>query len=241
MQKGRIHSIETMGLVDGPGVRFVVFLQGCQLRCAFCHNPDTWSLTEGEEISPRELVEKIKRYQPYFTRSKGGVTFSGGEPLLQPDFLIECLKLCKAEGIHTALDTAGVGLGRYDEILTYTDLVLLDIKHIQPEKYQFITGQTMDKYNEFINILNQTKTDVWLRAVIIPGINDNLDYIRDLWEVGKRFRRIKKFELLPYHTLGINKYEALGIGYRLKDTPPMNRKHVEKWQDTLNKALISDE
>lgn len=239
MQKGRIHSIETMGLVDGPGVRFVVFMQGCLLRCAFCHNPDTWNITEGEEISPHELVDKIRRYKPYFSHS-GGVTFSGGEPLLQPDFLIECLKLCKEEGIHTALDTAGVGIGKYEEILEYTDLVLLDIKHINREKYRFITGHTMDDYNEFAKVLNKFRTDVWIRAVIVPGFNDNLDYIRDLWETGKKFRRIKKFELLPYHTLGVNKYEALGIKYRLSDTPPMERKHAEKWQEILNKALIAE-
>ena len=128
MVKGKIHSIESMGLVDGPGIRVVVFFQGCKLRCAYCHNPDTWKFSGGIEMTPEELIQKIVRFKPYFNRSGGGVTFSGGDPLMQPEFLLECLKLCKQNGIHTAIDTSGFGNGDYAEILKYTDLVLLDIK-----------------------------------------------------------------------------------------------------------------
>ena len=137
MLKGRIHSIETMGLVDGPGIRVVVFMQGCALRCQYCHNPDTWS-DKGEdnlELTPEELVNRIVRFRSYFERSGGGVTFSGGDPLRQPEFLKECLKLCKEKGIHTTLDTSGVGAGNYEEILKYTDLVLFDVKHLTAEGY----------------------------------------------------------------------------------------------------------
>ena len=138
---GRVHSLESMGLVDGPGIRTVVFLQGCRLRCSFCHNPDTWQLSGGEVFSAEQLMAKIRRFKPYFLRSGGGVTFSGGEPLLQPAFLLEMLKLLKREGIHTCLDTAGVGEGDYTEILRHTDLILYDIKHIDPALYQSMTGQ----------------------------------------------------------------------------------------------------
>ena len=235
---GRIHSIESMGLVDGPGIRYVVFMQGCHIRCVYCHNPDTWSLSGGTPIMAAELIKKIVRFKPYFKRSGGGVTFSGGEPLLQPDFLIEILTLCKKEGIHTAVDTAGVGLGKYDEILKLTDLVLLDVKHTREEDYKKITGFGMDSFHEFAAALKRAgKTDVWIRAVIIPGINDYPDYVRDLWEFAKKLPRVKKFELLPYHTLGVNKYSRLGIEYPLKDTQPMDRRHVQKWQDVLNRAL----
>ncbi len=127
--QGNIHSIETLGTLDGPGIRMVVFFQGCRLRCAYCHNPDTWAFRKGISTTSENIVEKAKRYKPYFKFNDGGVTFSGGEPLMQPEFLLECLKLCKREGIHTVLDTAGVGMGDYEEILNYTDLVILDIKH----------------------------------------------------------------------------------------------------------------
>lgn len=146
---GKIHSIETMGLVDGPGIRVVVFLQGCALRCKFCHNPDTWAMNGGEEYTPEQLVKKIERFKSYFSSSGGGVTFSGGEPLRQPEFLLECLKLCKSKGINTCIDTAGYGFGDYDEILKYTDLVLFDIKHITREGYKNITLMEIDESFKF--------------------------------------------------------------------------------------------
>ena len=155
MTTGRIHSIESMGLVDGPGIRVVVFFQGCSLRCKYCHNPDTWEYGGGEEYTASELVDKIKRYKPYFETSNGGVTFSGGEPLRQPEFLIEALKLCKQEGIHTCIDTSGFGVGMYDEILKYTDLVLFDIKELTKENYKKVTLMNIDESLKFLEACHE--------------------------------------------------------------------------------------
>lgn len=238
--KGKIHSYESMGLVDGPGVRFVIFFQGCKLRCSFCHNPDTWSQTIGNEITAGELFDKIKRYKPYFMSSGGGVTFSGGDPLLQSEFLTAMLKLCKAEKIHTAIDTAGVGdRTDYSEILSLADLVMLDVKHLDDLEYKKITGKNMEDYKSFAEQLRLFNTDVWLRAVIVPTINNNLSYIRALSEYAKTFPNIKKVELLPYHTLGVNKYKELGIEYKLYEILPMDKSVIERWQIKIN-SEISD-
>ncbi len=232
--EGYIHSYESMGLVDGPGIRFVVFLQGCGLRCSFCHNPDTWNMKDGTKISAEELFSKILRYKPYFATSGGGVTFSGGEPLMQPEFLIEMLKLCKEEGIHTAIDTAGVGRGDVDKILSLTDLVMLDVKHLDEEKYRDITDHGLSVFNEFAEKLKKSSVDVWLRAVIIPTINNNLDYVGKVADYAETFPNIKKVELLPYHTLGVNKYKELGIQYRLKNVAPMDKRVTDMWQERIN-------
>lgn len=240
MTKGYIHSVESMGLVDGPGIRYVVFMQGCALRCQFCHNPDTWAVRTGEEVSSEELFRKILRFRPYFESSGGGVTFSGGEPLLQPEFLTEMLRRCKEAGIHTAIDTAGGAFGDFGEILDLADLLLLDIKHTEQEGYEKITGRSMEMYRQFTAQLQKHPVDLWIRAVIVPGIHDDLDYIREIWAAAKKLPRVKKIELLPYHTLGVNKYRSLGIPYPLEGVPPMDRRHVERWQDTLNRALISE-
>lgn len=239
MSKGFIHSFESMGLVDGPGIRFVVFFQGCSLRCSFCHNPDTWEFNAGMKISPETLMAKIVRFRPYFERSGGGVTFSGGEPLMQYEFLVDMLRLCKESGIHTAIDTAGIGPSDCRKALELADLILLDIKHINDEGYKSITGAEMTAFRRFVEQLKEVQPDVWLRAVIVPGINDNLDYIKDLWSFAKKIPRVQKFELLPYHTLGVNKYEHLGIEYPLADVMPMDRSIVQEWQDMLNKVLIA--
>ncbi|MBQ2615172.1 MAG: pyruvate formate lyase-activating protein [Clostridia bacterium] len=238
MAKGYIHSIESMGMVDGPGVRCVVFMQGCAMRCQYCHNPDTWKLQVGEEVEAKDLFAKILRFRPYFESSGGGVTFSGGEPLLQKEFLTEMLQLCKAEGIHTAIDTAGGGMGDFGEILDLADLLLLDIKHTNEEKYRELTGISIGRYEFFVSQLKEHPVDVWLRAVIIPGINDNDGYIQDLWEAAKQIPNVKKIELLPYHTMGVKKYEAMGMPYPLEGVPAMDRKKVAQWQEKLNKALI---
>lgn len=240
MAKGYIHSVESMGLVDGPGVRYVVFMQGCPLRCKFCHNPDTWNLKGGEETEPQELFQKILRFRPYFEASGGGVTFSGGEPLMQKEFLTEMLTLCKAEGIHTAIDTAGGGVGDFGEILDLADLVLLDIKQIHEDAYQSLTGISMERYQNFVSQLKQHPVDLWIRSVIVPGFNDSHAYIQDLWEVVKKLPRVKKIEVLPYHTLGVHKYEMLGIPYPLEGVEPMDKKLAAKWQEELNRILIAE-
>lgn len=238
MSEGYIHSIESMGLVDGPGIRFVVFFQGCRLRCSFCHNPDTWEFCEGAKYTSDELMAKILRYKPYFERSGGGVTFSGGDPLCQYEFLLEMIKKCKENGIHTAIDTSGVGHSDCRELLSLADLIMLDIKHINPNEYKQITGVEMSAFENFLAQVKEIRPDIWLRAVIIPTINDNFDYITELWHLAKSIPRVQKIELLPYHTLGVNKYEKLGLEYPLGDLPPMDKEQVRKWQDMLNKILI---
>jgi pyruvate formate lyase activating enzyme len=234
---GRIHSIESMGLVDGPGIRTVIFFQGCALRCAYCHNPDTWNTQEGTEITAEELLKKILRYKPYFERSDGGVTFSGGDPLLQPDFLIEILKLCKENGIHTTLDTSGYGLGKYDEILKYTDLVLLDIKHINDIGYKNLTGRDMHGFNAFLHATQKNGTKLWIRHVVVPGITDSEEHIIQLANIIKQINNVEKVELLPYHTLGLSKYENLGISYKLSGIEPMSKDKLSDLNKLLNENL----
>lgn len=238
MIKGRIHSIESMGLVDGPGIRTVVFFQGCKLRCAYCHNPDTWGLKGGIETTPEELVKKIIRFKPYFSKSGGGVTFSGGDPLVQPEFLLECLKLCKKNNIHTAVDTAGFGNGNYDEILKYTDLVLLDIKHINSNGYVKLTGKDTKGINLFLKSLRKTNTKVWVRHVVVPGITDSEDHIMNIAKIIKEeIPNAVKIELLPYHTLGVNKFKELNIPYRLEGIQPMDKERTYELQNILEKSI----
>lgn len=225
MIKGSINSIETFGLVDGPGIRTVIFMNGCKLRCKYCHNPEMWCLQE-TNYTPSDLVEKIVRFKPYFGNS-GGVTFSGGEPLLQPEFLIETMKLLKKENIHIALDTAGVGVGHYEEILKYTDLVLLDIKHIEKNKYTEITGYNIDEVEKFIEEINRQNKEVWIRQVIVPGIMDNDSYLTGLKEYLKRINNIKRIDFLPYHKLGEEKYKKLNIEYPYKDVNEMDKDKCE--------------
>ena len=184
--KGRINSIETMGLVDGPGIRFVSFFQGCKLRCLYCHNPETWALDgQSEEIEAQELVKKIERYKNYYG-ADGGATFSGGEPLLQPEFLLECLKLCREKGINTAIDTAGVGFGDYDEILKNCDLVILDVKAVDGEEYKKLVGQDIKFFNQFLEAVQKNGNRLWLRQVIAPGINDDEAHVLKLKKFAKK-------------------------------------------------------
>jgi len=217
---GRINSLQTMGLVDGPGIRSVIFFQGCSLRCAYCHNPETWECGQGQESSAQELVNKVARFLPYYRKSGGGVTCSGGEPLLQPEFLLEIFRLCQAKGIHTALDTSGVGLGSYEEILTATDLVILDIKHGDPIGFKALTGGDMRRLQEFIAALNKSMARVWVRHVVVPGLTDGQEHLTRLQQIISTIRKVDKVELLPYHQMGLHKYQALGYPYKLQDIQP---------------------
>lgn len=231
MKKGYISSVDSFGTVDGPGIRYVVFMQGCNLRCLYCHNPETWQINKGTiQLTPKELVEKIKKFKPYF-KNGGGVTFSGGEPLLQPEFLEECLALCKDEGINTAIDTAGEGLGDYEKILSLVDLVILDVKSTEEEEYKKITGKDMSKFKTFLSACKKSSVKMWIRQVIVPNINDDEAHVEKLNHFLKDIDNIEKVELLPYRTLGKTKYESLGIKYRLMDTPEMDEikcKELEK-------------
>ncbi|AGX42258.1 pyruvate formate-lyase-activating protein [Clostridium saccharobutylicum] len=230
---GKIHSIESMGLVDGPGIRVVVFFQGCALRCKFCHNPDTWSPNGGEEYTPEQLVRKIERFKPYFEKSGGGVTFSGGDPLRQPEFLLEVLKLCKKKDINTCIDTAGYGFGEYDEILKYTDLVLFDIKHITREGYKNITSMEIDESLKFLEAMKKNDTKIWIRHVIVPGITDKEEHLKQLKEFVDKIPNVEKVELLPYHLLGVNKYEGLGIKYPLEGVEAMDKETTKRYQKEI--------
>lgn len=237
MEKARIHSIETMGLVDGPGIRVVVFLQGCKLRCAYCHNPDTWNMNGGEEISSEDLLKKVKRFKSYFKNSGGGVTVSGGDPLLQPEFLVEFFKMCREEGIHTTLDTSGYGFGEYDEILKYTDLVLLDIKHLEEEAHRSLTGQSRHGFLEFLEALKRNNTKLWIRHVVVPGLTDGEDHIRRLAEYINEIPNVEKVQLLPYHVHGVNKYETLNIKYRLEGVEPLERERLDYLNGIMDDIL----
>ena len=231
---GHLDSIETMGLVDGPGVRVVVFMQGCPLRCIFCHNPETWHINDNYTITPDELVKTILKYKNYFG-DNGGVTFSGGEPLTQRDFLLETLKLCKKEKIHTCLDTSGVGKN-YEELLPYVDLVIMDIKALEKDKYKEITGyNNIDISLNFLDECQKQNKKMWLRQVIIPGVNDNEEYILSLKEFISKLKNIEKVELLPYHTYGVSKYKKLNIPYKLGDTKDMDIKKCQELEKLLLK------
>ena len=223
MVSGFVHSFESMGLVDGPGIRSVVFLQGCRLRCRYCHNPDTWSLQGGEETTAEALVKKLCRFKPYFARSGGGVTFSGGEPLMQPEFLAETLRLCRKAGIHTCIDTAGVGLGGYADILRHTDLVLYDVKHWDPEAYRSLTGLPMDGTLAFVEAVRASGTPMWVRHVVVPGLTDSRAHLAKLRDYAHTLPNVERVELLPYHLLGKNKFAELGVPYTLEGVPAMDK------------------
>ena len=233
-KSGYVHSIETMGLLDGPNIRVVVFLQGCPLRCLFCHNPDTWESIGKNKFTSKEIVDVVRKYRHYI-EDGGGVTFSGGEPLFQSEFLLETLKMCKKAGLHTCIDTSGTGYNKtmIREILKYTDLVLLDIKALDKAGYKKMTGIDIDQFEYFKSILNESEKKVWIRQVIVPGINDNEEYILKLKEYIKGINNIEKIELLPYHTMGVSKYEKMGIKYRLENVPDMDVEKCKQLEDLL--------
>ncbi len=230
--KGAIDSIETFGLLDGPGIRTVVFFSGCPLRCLFCHNPEMWMMSS-KNYDTETLLKKIVRNKPYFKRNHGGVTFSGGEPLLQVAFLIEICKKLKEENIHIALDTCGVGIGRYDEVLEYVDLVILDIKYASSKGYLALTKHSIEESEKFIAVLNKSNKPVWIRQVIVPGITDSLEYVKLLAEYLKKVKHIDKVEFLPFHHLGFDKYTRLNIYNPLSHTAEMDPKECDKLFETF--------
>lgn len=235
--KASIESIETFGLVDGPGIRVVVFFNGCKLRCKYCHNPEMWIKKE-ENYTPQELVDKIKRYKSYF-KNNGGVTFSGGEPLLHSKFLIETAKLLKQEDIHIALDTAGVGLGDYEEVLKYIDLVIFDVKHTNPTQYKSLTNIEIAESEEFIKVMNRLNKPVWIRQVIVPGLMDNYEYVDSLVEYLKHINNIERVDFLPFHRLGREKYISLGIAYPYEDKEDMNKEKTKELYTYFNEKYTN--
>ena len=228
MAIGKLHSIETFGALDGPGIRTVFFLQGCPARCMYCHNPDTWNEDEGEQITVGEVVSRARRGRPYYGEN-GGVTFSGGEPLLQADFLIEAMDALRRDGITSAIDTSGTYFDDKSEtVIAHCDMVLLDIKHIDPAKFEELTGREQGTLRLLIDAINRKEKPVWIRQVIVPGFNDDEEYIHRLNEFLLRIKHIKKIELLGYHNMAEPKYDKLGIKYRLKGVKPMESKSLEK-------------
>lgn len=230
---GYIHSFESFGTVDGPGVRFVVFFQGCPMRCMYCHNPDTWSTNIGVRYSSEEIIEKITRNAPFYTT--GGLTATGGEPMLQLDFLTELFTLAKRNNINTCLDTSGVIFDpdnaelvkKTDVLLNVTDLVMLDIKHIDDEEHKKLTSRTNKNILAFAKYLNKKDVKMRVRHVIVPGVTDKREELSALGAFLKSFTNIEKIETLPYHTLGKAKYEKLGIEYPLGNTPQLSEKDAE--------------
>ena len=216
-----IHSVETAGMVDGPGIRYTIFFQGCALRCKYCHNPDTWRLMGGTEMTVSELLEDVLRYRSFMRFSGGGVTITGGDPFMQPEFLIELLAALKGKGIHTALDTAGyTGGSNAEKALVNTDLLLLDIKSINPEIYKEITGVRIDASLRMLDIACRMGVETWIRFVLVPGLTDNFDHIRQMRDFLAGFDNITKIEVLPFHKMGEYKWANLGIKYELADTQP---------------------
>ncbi|MGN0397285.1 MAG: pyruvate formate-lyase-activating protein [Candidatus Fimimorpha sp.] len=227
-KQGRIHSIETFGTVDGPGIRMVVFMQGCPMRCAYCHNPDTWAVEDGKLVSVEEILDEYERNKEYY--KKGGLTVTGGEPLLQIDFVTELFAHAKEKNIHTCLDTSGITfskqpelLEKMDRLMEVTDLVMLDIKHIDEEEHKKLTKQSNVPILEFARYLSEKKIQVWIRHVVVPGITYQEQYLKRLGEFMATLNNVKALDVLPYHTMGIVKYEKLGIDYPLKGVPALEK------------------
>lgn len=235
MVQGRIHSVETMGLLDGPGIRTIIFLQGCPLRCTYCHNPDSQSMFSNTHMTPEDVLVTARKYKSYYDRTGGGITFSGGEPLLQGEFLLESLKLLKAEGFNTAIDTSGYGDKRYyKEILKYSDVVLLDIKHFDNEGYKEVTGKSMKGFYEFSSYLNDYKGKIWFRHVMVPGITDNNKSISKLFDnISHLCDKIDRIEILPYHKMGLEKYNELEREYLLEGVPEMDITIAKEFENIL--------
>lgn len=240
--QGRIHSLESFGTVDGPGTRFVVFVQGCPMRCAYCHNPDTWEMNGGTLMEPEEIFEQYKRNQDFY--KNGGITVTGGEPLMQVDFLIDLFTIAKENNVHTCIDSSGIAyktnanpewLAKLDKLMTLTDLVMLDIKHIDPEKHKELTSQPNEGILAFAEYLDEKNVDMWIRHVVVPGLTDDDQYLYQLGYFIGKLKNMKALDVLPYHTMGKPKYEKLGMEYKLKDVEPMDKnKLLEKKQVILD-------
>lgn len=227
--KGNIHSIETCGTVDGPGIRFVIFMQGCPLRCQYCHNPDTWQTDTNKLMTVDEIMQKYDGVKEFV--QSGGITVTGGEPLLQIDFVTELFKVAKAHGIHTALDTSGTTFNpenteNINNLLKYTNLVLLDIKHIDDAEHKKLTGASNKNILAFAQFLSEKQIPVWIRHVVVKDITLNEKYLIELGRFLKTMKNIKALDILPYHNMAIPKYEALGINYPLKNTPPTTKEEA---------------
>ena len=236
---GRIHSVESFGSADGPGIRYIVFLQGCNMRCKYCHNPDTWKFEGGQLLPAQEVLQKAIRYKAYW-KNNGGITVSGGEALLQIDFVLELFKLAKEKGISTCLDTSGSAFTRqgsfyakFEELMKITDVFLLDIKHIDDEKHRNLTGRTNANILDMAKCLSEHGKKIWIRHVLVPQITDDDEYLKQLRAFIDTLKTVERVEVLPYHTLGVFKWENLNIPYELKDIEPPTTERIENAKKIL--------
>ncbi len=235
---GRIHSIESFGTVDGPGIRLVVFLQGCPLRCAYCHNPDTWEMGGGDSMTVEDILSLYRKNRSFY--QKGGITVTGGEPLVQAEFVKELFTACRAEGIHTCLDTSGIlfdGSAKFDALLAQTDLVMLDIKHIDPVRHRQLCGADNQNVLAFARYLAQKKVPLWVRHVVVPSLNDDEASLAGLGEFLASLDNLAALDVLPYHTLGVHKYQELGLPYRLEGVAPATMAQAHAAREQILKAL----
>ncbi len=238
MLLGNIHSIESFGTVDGPGLRFVIFFQGCPMRCAYCHNPDTWGYDSPLKMTTDELLEQFNKNKAFYR--DGGITVTGGEPLLQIDFIIELFKKARAENIHTCIDTSGITFSKqtkdkFDELIKYTSLVMLDIKHIDDIEHQHLCLQSNKNILAFARYLSDNQVETWIRHVVVPTITDNKDYLFKLGQFIGSLSSVTALDVLPYHTMGVQKYHQLNIPYRLEGI-----KELSKDEAKIAKQVILD-
>lgn len=241
--QGYVHSIESFGTVDGPGVRMVVFMQGCPMRCLYCHNPDTWRIGAAEMMTVEQIMNTYRRNRSFY--AKGGITVSGGEPLLQAEFLAELFEECKKEGIHTCLDTSGIVFDRassermrvLDRLLSFTDLVLLDIKHIDREKHKRLTGMDNSAPLAFAEYLSEKSVALWVRHVIVEGYTTDEEDLLALGRFLRGIKTLKALDVLPYHTMGKSKYEQLGIEYPLADMPALEKSRAVYAKELILKGM----
>ena len=237
--KGRIHSVESFGSADGPGVRYIVFLKGCNMRCQYCHNPDTWAKDGGELMTPEEVLKKALRYKTYW-KEKGGITVSGGEALLQIDFVTELFRLAKEKGVNTCLDTSGNPFSmeepfksKFDELMKYTDLFMLDIKHMDDAAHRKLTGQTNQNILEMAAYLSDHGKAMWIRHVLVPGITTEEDELHRLRSFLDTLKTVERVEVLPYHTLGVFKWKELGIPYQLEGVDPPTKEQIDRAKEII--------
>ena len=239
---GKIHSVETFGTVDGPGIRLVVFMQGCPMRCLYCHNPDTWKIGIGKEVTAEEIIAQFEQYREFM--KNGGITVTGGEPLVQIDFITELFRLAKSKNIHTCLDTSGVTFSeqsrpKFDELMRFTDLVMLDIKHIDSDIHRKITGHGNENILSFARYLAEKNITLWIRHVVVPNLTDKEDDLFRLGEFLSNLPNLKALDVLPYHDMGRVKYEKLGIEYPLADTEPLPKEEAVKARDVIMRGIKS--
>ena len=240
---GRIHSLESFGTVDGPGLRYVVFMQGCPMRCQYCHNPDTWNMSGGTEITVAEILSQYEKNRPFYRN--GGLTVTGGEPLMQIDFVTELLTQAQQKGIHTCIDTSGItyspdnrkSLDKLDKLLSATDLVMLDIKHIRSDRHKTLTGHENSKILDFARYLDKKHIPVWIRHVVVPGHTDDADDLKELGHFIGELKNVKALDVLPYHVMGQSKYEQLGLEYPLENVPACSKEKASASRDIILEGI----